>query len=122
MPGAERSGFRMFALATFGPREERSLTIGACTVVSGMVWISPNAAVPSGVDAMKAFSASPCACARCTVDSVCAWLMMVLAPPATLAMTTPAAPAVLAFALLLTSTLPPRSHTSILPATFAGSR
>ena len=51
----------------------------------------------------------------------CDWFRMVSAPPVTLAMMTPLAPAVLPFALLLTSTLAPRSHTRILPFTLAGS-
>src|SRR5471032_3207563 len=57
----------------------------------------------------------------CTVDTLWAWFKMVVAPPATLPITTPTAPAVLAFALLLTSTLLPRSQTRILPATLTGS-
>ena len=61
----------------------------------------PIEAVAPGLAAMYAFSASPLAAVRCTVDTRCAWLMMVLTPPSTLAMTTPAAPAKVAGKLLV---------------------
>jgi hypothetical protein len=57
-----------------------------------------------------------------TVEMVWAWFRVVCALVGVLAMTTPTAPAVLPFALLLTSTLEPRSQTRILPVTLAGSR
>ena len=52
VPGAVISGFRMLALATFGPREDEPLITGATTVGSTMAFRLPSAAVAPVLPAM----------------------------------------------------------------------
>src|SRR6266545_2624254 len=123
-PGAMKSGFRMSPPpAVLGPRDENPATSGAgafrTSVAFGQLPVADEPApVTYETIAVRA------ALSTCTAGNECR-SAFVDAPSTTLATITPMPPASLTAALLSTRALagaaPPRSQTTILPATFAGS-
>src|SRR4051794_30296002 len=117
-PGAIRSGLRMSPPpARSGPRDENDAVNGAGSLyvmVAGLI-----VAVAPAV-AAYVFTAARSVSARCTVGTK--WKSALIEFGEVFTMIIPTPPASCTARLLFTRALVPRSQTTILPATLAGSR
>src|SRR5436190_14146817 len=123
-PGAEMSGFSWSPVARLGPRDEKPAICGA--LGSNVAVPSVNDAVGFAVPEAYALIASPAVLLTWTAGAT--WMSPTSpAPATTLAMIVPTPPASLTASGLSTRAFgvgtdaPPRSQTTILPVTFAGS-
>ncbi len=118
VPGAVISGLRTSGSAWLGPREDDEAMTGATTPAT---WKEPPKDAVPPTRCASPVTAAKFATGRCTTGSTAVMSGVVFAETGVFWMITPTAPAAFALATLLTSTLPPRSQTRILPATFEGS-
>ncbi|XAR67571.1 hypothetical protein NMG60_11002374 [Bertholletia excelsa] len=121
-PGAMTSGLRISEVRWFGPRLENAATFGAGGEVPITVPLNAIVAIGDGSDLTYCLIASPAVCPTIVAGTTCESAISSSPLSSVFANIIPAPPATLTAYPLSTLALPPRSQTTIFPATFDGSR